>query len=549
MRYRTLVGLGILAFLGFGLWACSSSSSMAEDTAGFAPPSGYGSGGSGMGGSGGGGASGGRPGVPGSGGSSGGAGAGGGGPYATDAGVNPGTDAMEPPQEDAASDAASACTRLDPSAPTTLYLSADDSNSMASPAIARRIIRDRQGVVPIGILRTYEFLNYYNVPYEPAETNNLRLVPQMRPGAAPTDMELQIGVQSETPASPRRPMTITLALDTSGSMQGSPIDLEREAVKAIAGNLRDGDIISVVTWNDTNSVLLRGYHAVGPNDPAVIQVADGLNAGGTTNLHMGLMTAYGLADANYGAERMNRVVLISDGQANTGITDETYIGQKADDQNKEGIYLVGVGVGDGVNDTLMDVVTDAGSGAYVYLDSAAEAHKMFGNRFDEVMEVAARAVQVKVTLPWYFQMYLFHGEQYSTDPRKVKPQNLSPGDSMVFNEILRACDTSRIDLSDVIEITASWTEPLTYRGRTVTTSATLAQLLQGSDAQLRRGRAIVAYAETLKVVGSDTSAQNAKTIDHALAVVQQANPDHSDPDLEEIAFLLSNYKQVVAPGY
>ena len=72
------------------------------------------------------------------------------------------------------------------------------------------------------------------------------------------------------------------------------------------------------------------------------------------------MAGYALANAHRAEGGINRVVLISDGHANAGVIEEEIIGENAEDADGEGIYLVGVGVGDGVNDTLMDVVTDAG---------------------------------------------------------------------------------------------------------------------------------------------------------------------------------------------
>ena len=69
-------------------------------------------------------------------------------------------------------------------------------------------------------------------------------------------------------------------------------------------------------------------------------------------------------------------------------------------------------------------------------------------RFDEVMEVAARAVQVEVTLPWYFQMKKFYGEEWSEDPEEVEPQHLAPGDATLILQTLKAC-------SPVVSIAAS----------------------------------------------------------------------------------------------
>jgi len=128
-----------------------------------------------------------------------------------------------------------------------------------------------------------------------------------------------------------------------------------------------------------------------------------------------------LAQKNYSLDRLNRVVIISDGNANVGVTDEDIIGQGAALNDGDGIYLVGVGTGNGVNDTLMDAVTDAGRGAYVFLDSTDEAQSIFGPRFDEVMDVAARSVRVELRVSWYMGIQKFHGEEYSTNPRAPAP--------------------------------------------------------------------------------------------------------------------------------
>lgn len=437
---------------------------------------------------------------------------------------------------------ASACAALDSSKPATLYLSSDDSNSMASPVIARSRIRQGQQV-PANLVRTYEFLNYYNVAYAPPAPGTLGLSLQARTGADPSDVELQIGVQSAPAASPRRAMNIVMVLDTSGSMQGKPIELEQAAVRAIASQLRAGDVISATTWNTNQLVVLDRHVASGPNDPAVLALASGLTADGGTDLDGGLKQGYALAELAFDAARINRVVLISDGIANVGQTNAALIGAKADDQDKEAIYLVGVGVGDGVNDTLMDVVTDAGRGAYVYLDDAQEAERMLGARFDEVMDVAARGVQVELTLPWYFQMKQFFGEEYSSDPKKVKPQHLAPGDSMVFEQIVRACDPAVRVASDPVQITARWVDPFDYSAKSVSTQKTFAELEAASAVHLLRGRAIVAFAEALKTQGTALPL----ALDKAVSAVEASDPSKLDAQLNEIRDLAGAYRRLLAP--
>jgi Ca-activated chloride channel family protein len=430
------------------------------------------------------------------------------------------------------------CAALDSSKPLVLYQSADDSNSMASPVIARRLIRTGAGV-PGHILRTYEFLNYYNVLYEDAPPGRTRVVPQMRAGDEPGEYVLQIGVQSEK-APPRRPMAITFVLDNSGSMGGSPIQLEREVVLAIASAMKAGDIVSMVTWNTSQSVLLDNHMITGANDPALVAAAGKLDADGGTDLHSGLVTGYQLAKKNYSPQRMNRVVLVSDGGANVGVVDEKLIAEESHAADGEGIYLAGVGVGDGVNDTLMNVVTDRGRGAYVYVDSAQEAWKMFGPRFDETLEVAVRDIRLELTLPWYFALVQTSAEQTSIDPEQVDPQYLAPSDAIVFHDVLKPCSPAKLDPAHVIQAKATYKRPITHEAAEDVASGTVGELLAGADTQLRKGSAIVAYAEALKKAAL-SKAQGKSALQKALEKVQAAKAASPDADLDEIEGLIQTY--------
>ena len=430
-----------------------------------------------------------------------------------------------------------ACDTLDASRANRLYLSADDSNSMASPALARSLIESGQ-FVPPGILRTYEFLNYYRMGYEPAPAGQLVIYPELRADENGS-YTLQIGVQSEAPASreQRRRLNITFVLDTSGSMAGEPIELLRAAVRAVAHNLKSGDVVSMVTWNVDQRVVLENRTVEGPDDPMVVAAASAMEASGGTDLSGGLRVGYELANRTFRADSLNRVLLISDGIANVGVTDVSLIAEQSRAGGGDGIYLAGIGVGDGVNDTLMDQATDAGKGAYVYLDRAEEAETMMYARFDEVFDVAAREVQLELRLPWYLQMQRFYGEEWSSDPTEIEPQHLAPGDAMVFLQQIQACEASRVSMDDPIEVIARWQTPVGHEARSVAMTATIGQLLAGSTDKLRKGEAIVAYAEALK-----TRTDFVATMERAKAKVVAADPQGADRDLNEIKRLIERYE-------
>jgi len=425
------------------------------------------------------------------------------------------------------------CDSLDQTKPVILYLSADDSNSMASPVHVRELLS--VGVAPTpNEVRTYEFLNYYNVEYPAPDQGKLAIFPELAATAVSGEFDFQIGVRSFDAVKPRRPMTMTFVLDTSGSMSGPPIERERAAVKAIAQSLAEGDIVNMVTWNTSNNVVMDGRVVTGPNDAQVLAIANSLEASGGTDLHSGLVKGYELADKYYGSGRLNRVILISDGGANVGVTSADLIGLKSQDADKEGIYLVGVGAGPALGywDELMDIVTDKGRGAYVYLDNPGEATDMFVKRFDEVMDVAARGVQVELTMPWYFQIHKFYGEEYSSNPKEIEPQHLAPSDAMIFNHVLKACDPSVVDPADTITVRAKWKTPLGYVDQQTEVTMKVADLLAAQKQGLPKAKAIVAYAEALK-------APSKQAFDDALALIAIADPAGNDPALKQIAALIA----------
>lgn len=437
-----------------------------------------------------------------------------------------------PPEPDAGVDR---CANRENMEPVVLYLSADDSNSMASPAIARAQLRNGAPLPHPSMLRTYEFLNYYNVRYPLPEPGHVMIVPELRARDAAGEYTFQIGVQA-APRQTEQARVITLVLDRSGSMGGLPIERERDVVRSIAHVLRPGDIVSWVEWNTERTVRLSGLVVDGPDDPRILTLVNALQADGGTDLESGLRFGYELAAMHYDPTRLNRVVLVSDGIANAGITSIDLIAQHSDDADQDGIYLVGVGVGDGVNDTLMDEVTDAGRGAYVFVDSAEEARVLFEDRFAETMDVGLLGVRVEVTLPWYMAIREFHGEEYSVGvPEAVRPQHLSPGDAMVFNQTIGACDPTLVNETDPVIVRATYTRPEGRQAAEDVVTTTIGALLAAPDVGLVRGDAIVAYAEALAALSRGDADAIAKR-DLATARLQAALP--ANPDLSELVQVL-----------
>jgi Ca-activated chloride channel family protein len=432
--------------------------------------------------------------------------------------------------------------------PVVLYMSADDSNSMAGPALAR--FRIENGSSVSGEIRTYEFLNYYGFDYAPAAQGTVSVSANLLPSEAADEYDLQIGVRAHDQAGEdRRPLNLTLSIDISGSMDGTPIQRVKQCCVALAGSLREGDVISMVTWDTAQSTLLESHTATGPNDATLVSHCNAISTGGgATDLHAGLVTAYDLALANFSESRINRVILVSDGGANVGVTDAQLIAAHADDAEGEAIYLMGVGIGDPTNpgyynDDLMDAVTDAGKGSYIFIDSAGEAARMFGERFISNVEVAARDVRLELSLPPTFEMTSFHGEEYSTDADDVEPQHLAPGDAMIYHQTIGSCDPAAVAPGALVTITAGYAHPFTLAPQSATFESSWGDLLEAGAGPLAKGNAVVAYAEALKALQGAYGEGAISIIDETIATVTAAaDALEQDPDLVEIAALLELYK-------
>ena len=245
------------------------------------------------------------------------------------------------------------------------------------------------------------------------------------------------------------------------------------------------------------------------------------------------------------------MILLSDGGANVGVTSEELIALHADDGEQEGIFLVGVGADDhpdNYDDTLMDAITDAGKGAYVFVDSEDEAEAIFGDdeRFLSVMEIAARDVRLAVTMPAGYVLDEFHGEEVSPDPEQVDPQHLGPGDAMLYHFELIDCASDQHDGEEMFEFVVTWEDPITREEMSDTVSMSTTAMVDDAGLQLRKASAIIRYAQGLTEIwqAGGAAAQQAY-MDDLVAEVEAAYFDTGDADLAAILELLEAYRDLI----
>ncbi|TFG62128.1 MAG: VWA domain-containing protein, partial [Spirochaetales bacterium] len=434
--------------------------------------------------------------------------------------------------------------------PNVQYLSADDSNSAASPVIARKLIRSGKYVQP-AVIRTYEFLNYYSFSYPAPADKDLLIIPQMR-ALADGEISLQVAIRSRNiEEKNRKPFNITFLVDTSGSMAGEPEMLAGSFIRRFAGKLTAEDIISIVTFNKTAKIILDSHRA-GAGTAEILQtrVFADLIPDNVTNIEEGLAAAFALAQKNYSFKYLNRVVVLSDGAANAGETAAAQIAKYAEDSDRQGIYLAGLGVGEGFNDSLMNTLTDKGRGAYLFIDSEQEIGRILAEpNFLANFDLALKNIRLKMVLPPGWEIVKFHGEQISTRAADIVPQYLSPNDQMIYHMKVKAPGSLEAAANDVFEFEAEYT-PLQGGPKTASYKASAANMV--SDArQIMKGDGIVAFAEMLKEIKyplNQYALSNREAYGKAFREISGINNVLKDPELDEILVLCGQYETVIEKG-
>ena len=268
-----------------------------------------------------------------------------------------------------------------------------------SYGLMRSSIVGEKRLPPKESVRIEEFVNYFKYDY-PQPTGGEPIAVDCELAACPWNAKhrlLRVGVQAKTIDEAKLPpCNLTFLVDTSGSMAGkNRIELVKKALKMLVGKLRDEDHVAIVVYSNVTAVNLPSVS--GREKSAICEMIDALRAGGGTAGGEGLELAYKEAQKHFDEKANNRVILVTDGDFNIGMSTpeelEKYIATKRD----SGIFLTVLGVGRGnYQDAGMKKLANAGNGNYAYLDSLLEAKKVMMNEFGGTLMTVAKDVKVQI---------------------------------------------------------------------------------------------------------------------------------------------------------
>lgn len=215
---------------------------------------------------------------------------------------------------------------------------------------------------------------------------------------SPSSVSLLINLTAKkNEGGPQPDRAVALVLDRSGSMAGDKIIKARAAAKALVQRLADQDQLTLITYASDYSLDLP-LTQVGGNRERIERIIDQILDGGGTNLSGGL--EQGLRALRTRSDLgIKRLILVSDGNANQGITDPATIAEITRTARQEGITVSTLGVGLDFNEDLMTEVAQAGGGGYFYAKDGNAIQLALDQELEGLEALAARAVEVGLELP------------------------------------------------------------------------------------------------------------------------------------------------------
>ena len=226
------------------------------------------------------------------------------------------------------------------------------------------------------------------------------------------DNTVEVLVRIQAPDAPaghaaeRPAQAISLVIDRSGSMSGRPLAEAQRCADYVIGMLRPTDAVSLVQFDNR---VQRLWPAVPLGDGAPLRAAiASIHAGGNTHLHGGWREGVDTL-ADVAGSGLKRVILLSDGQANEGLTDPEAIAAQCADWAAKGITTSTYGLGNSFNEELMVAMARAGGGNHYYGDTAEDLMDPFQQELELLGNLCLRNLRIAATAPDGVEVQMVNG--------------------------------------------------------------------------------------------------------------------------------------------
>lgn len=243
----------------------------------------------------------------------------------------------------------------------------------------------------------------------------------------------------------RLPLNVSLIIDRSGSMSGHKLEYVKEAAIHALRLLTEVDRASIVIYDDEVKVLASSQAVTSEARNALIRLIRQVRTGGMTNLSGGWFTGCDQIADYMTKDYLNRALLLTDGLANVGLTDQELLVHEAKELRRRGISTTTFGVGQEFNQFLLHGIADAGGGHFYFIDKPNQIPNYFNGELGELLQTVVREMTLDIDLPNGVEanllndipseqinqrLRLFLGDAYAGEQRTLVVKLKLPGSTM-----------------------------------------------------------------------------------------------------------------------
>jgi len=424
-----------------------------------------------------------------------------------------------------------------------------------SYTIVRKYLQDGH-LPPEKAVRVEEFVNYFKYSYPAPQEDAFAVFAEAAPWEFGTGRKnshlLRLGLKAKQVSEEnRKPAVLTFVIDVSGSMnRENRLGLVKKALRMLIEKLGEQDQIGIAVYGSRGRKLMD-YKGLDEKDEILTEI-EMLQAGGSTYAEEGIRIGYEMADRAYKQGFINRVILCSDGVANVGQTGADEILKLIKEKADKGITLSSVGFGMGnFNDVLLERLGDKGNGHYAYIDTIAEARRIFKENLTGTLQVVARDVKVQVDFdPEVVRSYRLIGYENRDVPDEKFRDDKYDGGEIGAGHSVTALYELKLwpDKKGTVAIT--YVRYKDAEAATVTefkSSITTDELNKIFDSSTKEFRLAATVAEFAEILRKSYWAKGA-TLDRVLENAQQLSREFKDdPNVIELVDLISKAKQLMKP--
>ncbi|MBR6322330.1 MAG: DUF3520 domain-containing protein, partial [Lachnospiraceae bacterium] len=244
------------------------------------------------------------------------------------------------------------------------------------------------------MVRTEELLNYLDYELAQPEDEMFAVTKELKNEGGKT--MLFLGIQGKRTLPKRQ--NICFLLDVSGSMSGRS-DQMIMSMAAVLSRMNDGDIFSLVTYSSTDHVIVNGLKLKKETDLDEIfhTILKNVSIWGGTYGSAGMEKAYEIVQKNKIEDGVNRVIIVTDGDLNFGITDKDGLKGFIEKKKLNGAYFSAIGTGIlNLMDDKLETLAKNGTGNYFVVNSQSDIEKSIVGNYESLVFPIAKNVKAQV---------------------------------------------------------------------------------------------------------------------------------------------------------